>query len=339
MGVGDGLVEVGAEVEVATIITIMVAMRQSTQARCTRSNRRHHIATGAVDFLMTTNMDLPRTPLGHRHHLINTGRDTDRVVPGRTHRNPRTAETLLTQMVAAETHRERCLARIIGADITLDPRVEAVTVGVAAAAAAAAEEEEDTMLVVVVGVVMVMVMEITEEEEDSEMPRRTRAATILVSMMVATAQAAVDRHEGAVEVEVTESFANVRTGERPLLLLSLSFSLIICCFLYAYFWFRIFRNQNSWNFACHPLVRHVILIQPDIGKTPSSLYRSMISKGTKCTNLDYTLVRFLVSYPQKKNKWKYSCAQSAGTCTTLHYVSAFRPPRSVCGSVARGDAS
>jgi len=241
VGVGDGLVEVGAEVEVATIITIMVAMRQSTQARCTMSNRRHHIATGAVDFLMTTNMDLPRTPLGHRHHLINTGRDTDRAVPGRTHRNPRTAETLLTQMVAAETHRGQCLARIIGADITLDPRVEAVTVGVAAAAAEEEEEEEeDTMLAAVVGVVMVMVMETTEEEEDSEMPRRTRAATILVYMMVATAQAAVDRHEGAVEVEVTESFANVRTGARPLLLLSLSFN---CCFLYAYFWFRIFRNQ------------------------------------------------------------------------------------------------
>lgn len=204
MGVGDGLAEVGVEVEVATIITIMVAMRQSTQARCTMSNHRHHIATGAVDILMTTNMDLPRTPLGHRHRHINTGRDTDRAVRGPTHRNPRTAaETLLTRIVVAETHRAQCLARIIGADITLDPRAEAVTVGVAAVAE---EEEEDTMLAVVVGVVMVMVvMEITEEqEEDSEMPRRIRAATILVSTMVATAQTAVARHEGAVEVEVTE---------------------------------------------------------------------------------------------------------------------------------------
>lgn len=241
MGVGDDLVEVGAEVEAATITTIMVAMRRSTQALCTMSNHRHHIATGAVDILMTTNMGLLRTPLGHRHHHINTGRDTDRAVPGRTHRNPRTAaETLLTQIVVAETCRGQCLARIIGADITLDPRAEAVTVGVAAVAAAVAaaeeEEEEGTMLAVVVGVVMVMVvMEITEEEEDSEMPRHIRAATILVSMMVATAQTAVARHEGAVEVEVTELLTNVRTRARPLLLRLLSFSIIHCFFLYAYF--------------------------------------------------------------------------------------------------------
>jgi len=240
VGVGDGLVEVGAEVEVATIITIMVAMRQSTQARCTMSNHRHHTATGAVGILMTTNMDLPRTPLGHRRHRINTGRDTDRALLGRTHRNPRTAaETLLTQILVAETCRGQCLARIIGADITLDtldPRAEGVTVGVAVAAAAAAkeEEEEGTMLAVVVGVVMVMVvMEITEEEEeDSEMPRRIRAATILVSMMVATAQTAEARHGGAVEVEVTELLTNVRTRAWPLLLRLLSFS---CFFLYAYF--------------------------------------------------------------------------------------------------------
>jgi len=91
------------------------------------------------------------------------------------------------------------------------------------------------MLAVVVGVVMVMVvMEITEEEEgeDSEMPRRIRAATILVSMMVATAQTAEARHGGAVEVEVTELLTNVRTRAWPLLLRLLSFS---CFFLYAYF--------------------------------------------------------------------------------------------------------
>jgi len=239
VGVGDDLVEVGAEVEAATITTIMVAMPRSTQARCTMSNHRHHIATGAVDILMTTNMGLPRTPLGHRHHHINTGRDTDRAVPGRTHRNPRTAaETLLTQIVVAETCRGQCLVRIIGADITLDPRAEAVTVGVAVAAPAPEEEEEGTMLAVVVGAVMVMVaMEITEEEEEevSEMPRRIRGGTILVSMMVATAQTAVARHEGAVEVEVTELLTNVRTRARPLLLRLLSFSIIHCFFLYAYF--------------------------------------------------------------------------------------------------------
>ena len=223
MGVGDGLVEVGAEGEVAIIITIMVAMHQSTQARCTMSNHRHHIATGADDTLMTTNMDLPRTPLGHRHHRINTGRDTDQVDPGRTHRNQRTAETLLTQTVVAETHRGRCLVRITGADITLDRRAEAVTVGAAAvaaevgtmlaAAAAAVVGEGDTMLAVaaIVGVVMVMAAMETTQEEDSEMPRRIRAATILVSMMVATAQAAVARHEGAVGVEVTDLLANIWT--------------------------------------------------------------------------------------------------------------------------------
>ena len=224
MGVGDGLVEVGAEGEVAIIITIMVAMHQSTQARCTMSNHRHHIATGADDTQMTTNMDLPRTPLGHRHHRINTGRDTDQADPGRTHRNQRTAETLLTQTVVAETHRGRCLVRITGADITLDRRAEAVTVGaaavaaevgtvLAAAAAAAVVGEGDTMLAVaaIVGVVMVMAAMETTQEEDSEMPRRIRAATILVSMMVATAQAAVARHEGAVGVEVTDLLANIWT--------------------------------------------------------------------------------------------------------------------------------
>jgi hypothetical protein len=140
-------------------------------------------------------------------------------------------------MVVAEAHRGQCLALIIVADITLDPRAEVVTVGVAAAAVG--EEGEDTMLAVVVGVAMAMVMEITEEE-DSEMPRRIRAATILVSMMVATAQAAVDRREGAVEVEVTESFANVRTRSRPLLLLSPSFHIVpfMCLLLVSYF-----RNQ------------------------------------------------------------------------------------------------
>ena len=253
MGVGGGLVEVGAEGEVATIITIMVAMHQSTQARCTMSNPRHHIATGADDILMTINMDLPRTPLGHRHHHINTGRDTDQADPGRTHRNQHTAEARLTQMVVAETHRGRCLVRITGADITLDPRAEAVTVGAVAvaevevevgeavtmpaAAAAVAEAvtmlaaaavvgeggtmlavaavlgEGDTMLAAaaVLGVVMVMAATEATQEEDSEMPHRIRAATTLVSMMVATAQAAVVRHEGAVGVEVTDLLANIRT--------------------------------------------------------------------------------------------------------------------------------
>ena len=322
--------EVGAEVEAATIITIMVAMRQSTQARCTMSNRRHHIATGAVDFLTTTNMDLPRTPLGHRHHHINIGRDTDRAVPGRTHRNPRTAETRLTQMAAAETHRGQCLARIIGADITLDPRAEAVTVGVVVVAAAAAaekeeeEEEEDTMLVVVVGVDMVIVMEIAEEEEeeDSEMPRRIRAATILVCMMVAIAQAAVDRHEGAVEVEVTESLANVRTRARPLLLLSPSFGIINCFFI------------------CLLLVSY--LPQSNIRGTLSVIDMSSFGSSCSCTSdptthrarrhhryIDVDDIKgykrcksrlHVSSIPRvvatKKNKWKYSCAQGAGTCTT-----------------------
>jgi len=40
---------------------------------------------------------------------------------------------------------------------------------------------------------------------------------------------------------------------------------------------------------------------------------------------------------QKKSKWKYSCAQGPGTCTTLHL--SFQSPRSVRGTVARGDAS
>jgi len=159
-------VEAAAEVEVAIIITITVVMRQPSRARCTTVHQRRHLATGAVDFLMITRTDLPRTPLGHLNN-ISTERDTHRAALGRTHRSPRTAETL-TQTVVGDTHRARCLARMAGADITLDRRAEVATVGVAA--------EEDIMAVAVAVAVAVvevevdMIMETVEEVEGSANP-------------------------------------------------------------------------------------------------------------------------------------------------------------------------
>ncbi len=155
-------VEAEAEVEVAIIITITVAMRQPSRARCTTVHQRRHLATGADDFLMITRTDLPRTPLGHLHN-ISTGRDTHRAALGRTHRSPRTAETL-TQTVVGDSRRARCLARMAGADITLDRRAEAATVGVAA-------EEDITAVAVAVAVVEVdMILETAEEVEGSATP-------------------------------------------------------------------------------------------------------------------------------------------------------------------------
>jgi hypothetical protein len=194
-------VGVETEAEVAIITTITVAMYQPSRRRCTVNRR---MATGAVDFLTITCMDLRRTPLGRLRHT-NTGRDTDRAVLVHTHRSPRTVETL-TQMVVGESHRGRCLARIVEADITLDRRAEAVTVGVEAEA-----EVEDIMAAVVVGVgvvVVVGIMVMETAEEGSAMPHHIRTATM--STMAATAQAAVARLEGAVEVEVTNFLAVIR---------------------------------------------------------------------------------------------------------------------------------
>lgn len=236
MEVEDGPVEVETEAEVAIIITITVAMHQPSRHRCTTVNHRHRIATGAVDFLMITCMDLRRTPLGHLQHT-NTGRDTDRAALVHTHRSPRTVETLLTQMVVGETHRGRCLARMVEADITLDRRAEAVTVGVAVVVDIMAAVMAGVGVVVVVGGVMVM----ETAEEGWATLHHIRTATM--STMAATAQAAVARLEGAVEVEVTDFWLSFGTRSRPLLRL-LSFSFIPCC-LYAYFLLvsYLFRNQ------------------------------------------------------------------------------------------------
>jgi hypothetical protein len=148
-------------------------------------------------------------------------------------------------MVVGETHRGRCLVRIVGAgaDITLGLRTEEVTVG-----AVVVDITEAVVAAVVVVVVVVVVvdmdMEIAEEpQEGSTTPHHIRAGTILISMTAAaTAQAVVARHEGAVGVEATESLAKVRTRIWPLLCL-LSFSIIRCC-IYACFCFRVFFPRN-----------------------------------------------------------------------------------------------
>jgi len=96
---------------------------------------------------------------------------------------------------------------MVEADITLDRRAEAVMVGVAVEA-----EAEDIMAAVVVGVGVVVVvggvMVMETAEEGSATPHHIRTATM--STMAATAQAAVARLEGAVEVEVTNFLAVVR---------------------------------------------------------------------------------------------------------------------------------
>ena len=210
---GDA-VEVEAGVEVAMAILATVAVCQLMPARCITLNHRRHTAMGAVACLMITHMAL-RTLLDP--HNINTGKGTDRVVPGHTHLRPHTAGTLLTRMAVGETHRGRCLARIIGVDITPEPRAEADMVG----------EAGDIVVVAVLGVVMAM-----GTVEDLTTLRHIRAATILMSMMAAIAQAAVARRGGAVEVEVTELWL-------PSGLWHVDFyayytlSCIICCYLCA----------------------------------------------------------------------------------------------------------
>lgn len=215
--------EVETEAEVAIVITITVAMHQPSRRRCTTVNHRHRIATGAVDFLMIIRMDRHRTPLGRLQHT-NTGRDTDRAVLVHTHRSPRTAETLLTQMVVGETHRGRWLARMVEADITLDRRAEAVTVGVEV-------EVEDIMAAaaaVGVEVVVVGVMVMETAEEGSATPHHIRTTTM--SMTVATAQAAVARLEGAVGVEVSNFWLSFGLGHGHYYVYSrFSYSLLFIC--------------------------------------------------------------------------------------------------------------
>jgi hypothetical protein len=91
----------------------------------------------------------------------------------------------------------------------------------------------------VAAVVMVM-----ETAEDSATPHRIRTATM--PTMVATAQAAVARLEGAVEVEVTKFLAIVRIRLRPLLRLLTLVQFSIIPRLYAYFfWFRMYFAIRS----------------------------------------------------------------------------------------------
>jgi phosphoribosylformylglycinamidine (FGAM) synthase-like enzyme len=203
--VGDDPVEVETEVEVAIVITIMVVMHQPSRRRCTTLSHRHRIATGAVDFLTITRTDLRHTPLGRLHHT-NTGRDTDRVAPVHTRLSPRMAETLLTQMAVGGTHRGR--RRTAGAAITLDRRAEVATVEVAVGDIMAVVVVVVAVAAVAAAAVVAVVMVMETAEEDSATPHRIRTATM--PTMVATAQAAVARLEGAVEVEVTKFLAIVR---------------------------------------------------------------------------------------------------------------------------------
>jgi len=185
-------VEVEAGVEVAITTTTILSMRQPLRVQCNMGIiHRHHIAMGAVVALMITHTALPRTLLGHPRN-INTGRGTDRAAPERTHRRPpRTAEAPLTRMAVEETHRDRRLAIIIGADITLGLRAEVDTVEAAAA---------DTIAGPVAGVDMIM----ETAAEDSEIVCPIRATTIPTPTMAAIALAAVARCEDVVGVEVTE---------------------------------------------------------------------------------------------------------------------------------------
>jgi hypothetical protein len=210
---GDAPVVVEVEVEVAMgITTITVAMRRLLPPQCTMVIHRHHIAMGAAASPMTTHMDLPRILLDHHHHHnnnnINTGRGTDRVVPGHIHRRPATVGTRLTRMGVGDPHRGGC--RMVGADITLGPRPEADTVEVVgedmAAAAVAA-------VAVAVVVRWVMVMEIAEEAAEETAEETAEGSTTLphiqeaiiqICTMAATAQVVVVRREDAVGAEVTE---------------------------------------------------------------------------------------------------------------------------------------
>jgi len=191
-GAGGITVEVVAGVEVAiTVTTTTLSMRQPLRVQCnTVIIHRHHTTMGGVVALMITPTALPHTLPVHPHN-INTGRGTDRAVPGHTHRRPpRTAGAPLTRRTAVgETHRDPI---IIGADITLGPRAEAEADTVEVAA--------DTMAGPVAGVEMIME---TAAEEDLEIVC-LRTATIPAPTMAATALAAVARCEDVVGAEVTE---------------------------------------------------------------------------------------------------------------------------------------
>jgi len=281
--VGEDLVEVETVVEVAIVITIMVAMHQPSRRRCTTLSHRHRIATGAVDFPTITRTDLRHTPLGRLHHT-NTGRDTDRVVPVHTHRSPRTAETLLTQMVVGGTHRGRC--RMAGADITLDRRAEAATVEVVVG---------DIMAVVVVvaaaaAVAAAVVMVMETAEEGSATPHHIRTRTATMSTMAATAQAGVARLEGAVEVGVTKFLAIVRTRLPPLLRLP-SFSL-------ALFLVYILTSSGFVIISQSDLRQRHSLVQHSKSSSSYILAPTTLWEGTdarciddiKSTDLNYMLV-------------------------------------------------
>lgn len=174
-------------VEVAMAITITVALRRPSRPRCTTVNRRHIVMGVVATLVITRTVLLPRTLLGHRNKIINTGKGT--ADPARTHHRPRTVETL-TRMAVGETHHGRCLVRTIGADINLGRRAEADTV----------EVVEDTIVAAVVGVVMVM----GTAEEGLTTPRHIRAGTTLASTIVDIAQVVEAHREDAVEVEDTE---------------------------------------------------------------------------------------------------------------------------------------
>ena len=174
-------------VEVAMPITITVALHRPSRPRCTTVSRRHIVMGVVATLVITRTVLLPRTLLGRRNNIINTGKEGT-ADPARTHLRPRTVETL-TRMAVGETHHGRCLVSTIGADINLGRRAEADTV----------EVVEDT-IVAVVGVVMVM----GTAEEGLTTPRYIRAGTTLAPTIVDIAQVVEAHREDVVEVEDTE---------------------------------------------------------------------------------------------------------------------------------------
>jgi hypothetical protein len=213
---------VGAGVEVVMAITRMATMRHFQTLPIT-VHHRLPTATDAVEYLTITHTDLPRTRLGH-HHSNSTAVGTVRAVPGHSRRLPPTAGTL-TQM-AAVPRRGRLQARIVGADITLGPQVEAAMV-----VATMVVPEVDMAAAAAAAAVGVMDMDMAEEGGGFNNTSYMRADIVLAAMMVAIVLGVEDRREDVAEAEVSDALASDFDVYSIFYYLFLHIRLLVLCFV------------------------------------------------------------------------------------------------------------